>query len=349
MSPDPARRPLAGTRGVLPGTDLLEALRTLRGELGAPHVGALPELPARGFAATTTARTVTVLDGLHADGQAFGWRLVSRPSRESRLAESAWRSDLNLLADVVGAEGPGHRGTTQLTLLGPLTLAARLRLPNGEPVLSDHGARRDLADALVSGAEQAVRGLRTATEGEPLVLRWAEPDLEAVLAGTVPTSSGYRTLRAVPREEAVRVLTALAERTRSLGAEGLADPQSEALPSPAASEALEAFDGLALRPAPTLEHGHGRDWEEIARILEEGRSVRLGTVAADPRAGAPAQVERLSVLWRRLGLGPAALDRVVVEEREDLAAGSPAEARRVLARSAAVAEGLLETSRDESG
>ena len=45
----------------------------------------------------------------------------------------------------------GYTGPLKLQLTGPWTLAATVELPRGDKVLADHGARRDLAEALALG------------------------------------------------------------------------------------------------------------------------------------------------------------------------------------------------------
>ncbi|MFC6259172.1 hypothetical protein ACFP5Z_19170, partial [Kocuria oceani] len=56
-APDPRRTDpdvphVVGTAlGAMPGTDVVETVTLLRGELGAPHLSFLPSLPARGPAA----------------------------------------------------------------------------------------------------------------------------------------------------------------------------------------------------------------------------------------------------------------------------------------------------------
>ena len=46
---DPDVPGVVGTAlGTMPGTDVLESVTLLRGELGAPHISFLPALPARG-------------------------------------------------------------------------------------------------------------------------------------------------------------------------------------------------------------------------------------------------------------------------------------------------------------
>jgi hypothetical protein len=335
--PEARARALAGTRGELPGADLHESLLAVRGELGHPHLGALPELD-RGYASTRLARTIAGLEGLHADGQASGWRLREVPSVESRAAASMLASDVNVLADVVGEEGSAHRGGLVLSLTGPVSLAAALRLANGEAVLSDHGARRDLAASLEAGLAGTVARLREALDGEDLLIRWCEPAAEAALNAEIPTSSGYRTLRALPRGEARSALDRIAEATRALGVESVLDAGGAA-PDPGLSR---QFDGVAVRDPGEATAA----WEPLAADVERGKTVWLGTTPTRDGISPVPSVRRVWRLWRDLGLGPQALDRLRIEEGEPLTGIAPARATQVLGRSAAIAEGLHELSRE---
>ena len=102
-------RPLVRASGLgdFPGDDLGEAMSRVEGELGAPHLPFLPHLPALGWRSTPLARTLAVCEGLAFDGASFGWRMVhsgGRGARESALAQDRLLSDINLLADRVGAQ-----------------------------------------------------------------------------------------------------------------------------------------------------------------------------------------------------------------------------------------------------
>ena len=96
--------------GEFPGTQIIDALHRVRGELGHPHLPFLPELPERGWQGTTLARTIATLSGMELEGASYGWRLVHARgggTRESARARSRYVSDINALADVVGGESSG--------------------------------------------------------------------------------------------------------------------------------------------------------------------------------------------------------------------------------------------------
>lgn len=339
-----AARLSAGTRVSLPGTDMPESLRMLRGELGDPHQGALPVLPETGWAGTRLARTVATLGGLSADLQAAGWRLRESPGREARTAAARLSSDVQALADAIGAESAGHRGTTVVDLIGPLSLAAELHLGEGRAVVADHGARRDLREAQRAGLADLVRALRTALDGEELFLRVREPRAEEVLAGRVPTASGLRTLRAVPRGEARAALSELALAARSLGLGTILD-QGGPVPDP---DLRAEFDAVAVRPAST----DPRDWEAAAAAHDTGLGLRLGVLTGpDTRGRLPDPGREAAALWRTwrsLGLGQEHLRGIALEERADLDPVAPERVASLLGVGARTAQILAELAAEDA-
>lgn len=322
----------------LPGTDVVETATVIRGELGAPHRSVLPILPARSDIALTIPRSVGVLSELWCDLQPHGWRLTRHQGRESKAAESLLASDVNALADVVGAEKDGDRGPVTVQLLGPWSLSAGLHLHNGEKVLQDLGARRDVAESLADGLGDHVASVQQSLDGRPVVVRLDERDLQRVLAGEIPTASGYRTLRAVPRPEALQTLTNLAEAARHAGAAAVelvlpvgADPR----------DFLErGFDTLVLdRPGRAP-----REWEPVAAVVESG--VRLGVLI--PELARPLTVgglvETIVRPWTEIGLSAALLSEQMVLPGRELAQTNPGAVRRALTRVTDLAHGLQQTA-----
>lgn len=357
-APVPGARPSAVTATALgswPGTDPVEATRIIRGELGAPHLPFLVELPGRGPGADPVGRTASLLVDLFVDLQPHGWRLVDRPGRDDRRARSLLGQDLNVLADAVGAEEqPGDQ--LKISLRGPLSIASGLYLHNGERALSDAGARRELLQSLAAGAAQYVARAAAAAPGASVSVQVDEPDIIDILAGSVPTASGYRTLRAVPPQEVTAGWQLLRESLKAAGAGEVVlhlppSPRSAALrrgAQPPLDLALAAgMDGIAL-PARGLDGG---DWEAMAEAAEAGRSLWLGALPV-PAAGAPVAqvrtvVEEVLRPWRKVGLSVTDLPVLRVTPDTGLADADPAAARRVLERLTAVASALNEVAAGE--
>lgn len=321
--------------GPWPGEDPLEATRIIRGELGSPHLPFLAQLPDRGVGSDALGRTATLLEELAVDVQPYGWRLVDRPGKDYRRAVSALSTDINILADVAGAEDI-PAADVKIQLVGPLSLAAGLHLHNGERALIDHGARRDLADSLAAGVGAYLSRVAAAVPGARLVVQVDEPDIAAVLAGTIPTSSGYRTLRAVAASEARESWRVVLDALRLAGAAEIVVSVPE-IEAPFEQILAAGADGIAV-PMKALTN---RQWEQLAGAVEAGRRLWAGVL--DPSAELPRVadcVDRVWRPWRQLGLPASALAGVRVTPAAGAPARTPAHATAVLGRITQVADGL---------
>ena len=314
------------------GTDAAEAHRATHGELEGQHWPVLPELPDRGPGADDVGRSAALLRELPVDLQPHGWR-VSPPGvvgsgMDRRRAASFWREDAHRWADTAGAEGVSTERLA-VRVRGPLSLLGALWLPGGERVLIDAGARRDVAESYREGLIEALGRLRETTGARRLGVVLDEPWAAAVLAGALPTASGYRTVRSMPRDEARHVwrelLTGLMARggiedawlapgRAGVGSEdgapdhaALAALAAEALPdAPPPSETGTTRQPVSLvLPVGALE-GPGatpEEWGVVAGWADAGRRVTLRT------AERPATIVRT---WDRMGMDPALLRRVTL-------------------------------------
>lgn len=336
LTPAPPAEVTATALGSWPGEDPLEAARIIRGELGRPHLPFLAELPARGVGSDALGRTASLLEDLAVDLQPYGWRLVDRPGKDFQRAASALSTDVNILADVAGAEEL-PAAELKVQLVGPMSLAAGLHLHNGERALLDYGARRDLAESLAAGVGSFLAGVAAAVPGARLVVQLDEPEIAAVLAGAIPTSSGYRTLRAVPGAEARESWRVVTAALRAAGAAEVvvAVPEIEA----PFQEILSAgADGIAV-PVKALTF---RQWEQLAGAVEAGHRLWLGAldVSGSRLPSTAAAVDSVWRPWRELGLSPSGLASLRVTPSAGLAGLTPAQATAVLGRTTQVADGL---------
>ncbi|MGX5716934.1 hypothetical protein [Arthrobacter sp. MAHUQ-56] len=326
--------------GPWPGEDPLEAARIIRGELGSPHLPFLAELPDRGVGSDAVGRTASLLEELWADVQPYGWRLVDRPGKDIRRAASALATDINVLADVAGAE---ESSATELKvqLVGPLSLAAALHLHNGERAVVDHGARRDLAASLAEGVGSYLARVAAAVPGARLVVQVDEPDIAAVLAGAIPTASGYRTLRAVPGSEARESLRVVLDALRAAGASEIVVSVPE-LEAPFEQILAAGADGIAV-PLKALTN---RQWEQLAAAAEAGKRFWAGAldVSGSTLPKVADCVDSVWRPWRQLGLPAALLAAVRVTPSAGLAGHTPAQATAVLGRLTQLADGLNQRS-----
>jgi hypothetical protein len=332
----PQREVTATALGPWPGEDPVEAARIIRGELGSPHLPFLAELPDRGVGSDALGRTACLLEELAVDVQPYGWRLVDRPGKDFRRAASALATDINVLADVAGAEEKSA-AEIKIQLVGPLSLAAGLHLHNGERALIDYGARRDLAASLAAGVGDYLARVSAAVPGARVVVQVDEPDIAAVLAGTIPTSSGYRTLRAVPSSEVRESWRVVLDALRAAGAAEtvISVPEVEA---PFEQILAAGADGIAV-PLKALT---SRQWEHLAGAVESGKNLWIG--ALDAAGGTlPKVAESVETVWRpwrQLGLPALSLAAVRVTPSAGLAGRTPAQATAVLGRLTQLADGL---------
>jgi hypothetical protein len=192
--------------GSMPGTDIAEAQRIVLGEL--PDLPHLPELPDRGPGADMIGRSGALLIELPIELYAARWRLAGRPGHDLRVARDLLERDLDTMTE----QAAEFTGTFKVQAPGPWTLAASLDLPIGGKVLRDFGAARDLAESLADGIGAHIAEVRARLPLATVLLQLDEPSLPAVLAGHVPTESGFATLRhvdvSVARSALTRVISA---------------------------------------------------------------------------------------------------------------------------------------------
>jgi len=299
--------------GSLPGTDPREAAAIVAGELAdLPH---LAELPARGPGADMVGRTAALLADLHVDLQPSGWRLVDRPGLDERRARSHLSQDLDELERAL----EGVPGPVKLQACGPWTTAASLRLPRGEPALSDAGAVRDLVASLTEGLRTQVAEVRRRLPDVEPVLQLDEPSLPAVLVGGIRSTSGARSFAPVPVPMAEQVLRTLID---AVGAPVVVHCCASRPPVALLHRAGAAGLSLDLTVCP-------QDLDdEIGEAVEDGVALLAGLVPAVPSgqrslSSPAATVEPVRRLWRRLGLAPEALRHVVVTPTCGLAGADP--------------------------
>ena len=310
-----------------------EAVRIVLGELpDLPHV---PELPGRGAGASMTGRAVALLAGLGADLQPAGWRLTDAAGVDQRRARSLLGQDL----DQGEEQAQGHSGVFKVQVAGPWTLAATVERPRGDKVLADHGARRDLAQALADGVADHVADVRRRLVGvDRLVLQVDEPGLPEVLGGRVPTASGFGRHRTVDLPEASTALQWVLTAAAEAGAEPWVHSCAAGVPWSSVRDA--GAKGLSVDAGRLDAAG----LDAAAQALEAGETVALGLVAAtDPAAPpAPDQVAEQAQRWLdMLGLDPAEVgDRLVVTPSCGLAGATSAWATRALTLCRKAAENL---------
>jgi hypothetical protein len=304
--------------GSLPGTDIVEAVKATFGEL--PELPYLPELPARGPGADMLGRTAGLLVDLPVELYAGQWRTAARAGRDLRRTRELLRRDLDTLTD----QSDGYTGPLKVQAAGPWTLAAGLDLPVGGRVLRDHGAVHDLTASLAEGLAAHVAEVSARVPGAQVLLQLDEPSLPAVLAGRVPTESGWQTLRAV---SAPNVTSGLSTVVDAVGVPVVAHCCAADVPLGLLRDAGAAAVAVDLALVEEL--------DPLGELLDAGLGLFAGR--AEPDADA------LRTLWRDLGFPAERLPvQVVVTPACGLAGATPAQARAALAACRTAARTLWE-------
>ena len=331
----------------MPGTSPDEAIRVILGEL--PNLPHLPELPARGPGADLVGRTLALLVDLPSETTPRGWRLSERRGRDLGRASGLLEADLNALESAA----EGYAGAFKIQLAGPWTLAAAVELTRSiEPVLADQGAVADIKASLAEGVANHVKDVRARVPGARVVVQFDEPSLPSVLAGSVPSASGFRRLSPVDVTAAAEGLRGVLHAAQaptlvhccapdvpfgcltSAGASGISFDLSllRRRDEDALGEVAEAGLGIAIGAVPPVEASPDR------------AAARSGRAASRPGGGegaARATATAVISLWQRIGLPLRTLtEQVVVTPACGLAGASPGRARAVLAQCQAAA-GLI--------
>jgi methionine synthase II (cobalamin-independent) len=297
--------------GSLPFDDRDEAARVVVDEL--PEFVHLADLPSRGPGADMIGRGAALLVDVHVDLQPSGWRVVDRPGIDEGRARSMLDADLEALEIATF----GYEGPLKVQVAGPLTLAAGLERTRGDRMLADYGARRDLAESLAEGAAMHVSDLARRVPGASVVLQLDEPSLPAVLAGSIPTISGYGRLRSVAESEAESLLSAVISRVECPVVVHCcaANPPFQVIQragAAAVSIDVNVLDGSAL--------------DQLRVAVDAGLAAWPGVVPSIEPPHQPSDAEladRVRLFWRRLDQNPKDMaERTVITPTCGLAGAS---------------------------
>lgn len=318
--------------GSHPGTDPAEALRIVLGEL--PGLPQLPELPARGPGADMIGRTASLLVDLAVELQPSGWRFADRPGRDARRADDHLARDLDVLEQLAGS----GTGPFKIQVCGPWTLAAGIELRHGDRALKDPGAVRDVIASLTEGVAGHVAEVARRLPGAEILVQVDEPMLPAVLAGSVPTASGFGRLRAV--EEPV-VQAGLRRVLDGSGGWPLVHCCAPRVPFALLRGAGAKGVSIDMSLTPR------RDDEALGELIDAGVALFAGVLPATGTEVPAVQTAAAPVreLWRRLGFPAGGLgEQVVVTPACGLAGAAPGYVRAALARCREVARTLYEAA-----
>jgi hypothetical protein len=265
-------------------------------------------------------RTAAMFDGLSVDLQPAGWRLTSTSGRDQRRARSMLAHDLDVVEELLPTSAPALKQQ----IAGPWTLAASIERPRGDRILADHGARREVAESLVEGISAHLADLRRRAPHVELLVQIDEPSLPAVLAGSIPTASGYGRHRSVDRPEAEQLLRLVAQSISAAGATPVVHCCATDVPV-----SLLASSGFAAVSFDLALAVPGETW---SKVFEDG--VDLWPGGAEDR-------KQLDRWFRSLGFDDAAyIERTVVSPACGLGDVTPGEAREALALAQRIASSV---------
>lgn len=340
-TPDEPRRPEERATGLgsLPGTDHHEATRTVVGEL--PELPHVAELPARGVGADTVGRAAALLVDLAVEVWPSGYRVSARPGGQHRRGVELLARDVDALDEVLGETGAAPR-RVKTQVAGPWTLAAGVELRSGHRVLTDPGAVAEFTESLAEGLRGHVTELARRT-GAGVVVQLDEPTLPAVLAGSLPTPSGYGTVGAVPGARARAGLETLVGAAREAGAVGVVVHCCHPTP-PLALLGASGADAVAV-DLTALDRS-GAVLDALGELWDAPTELWLGLVPSTDPVGRP-ELEALArpalELADRLGFPHERLaDRAVVTPTCGLAGASPGWARTAMARAVELARAFAD-------
>jgi methionine synthase II (cobalamin-independent) len=325
--PAPARWGPASGVGSLPGTDAVEAVRLVVGEL--PEFAHLPELPGRGAGADLIGRSAALLVDVAVDLTPAGWRLVPRSGIDQRRAAEFLERDLDALYEVAGS----YTGPFKVQAAGPWTLAAGLERSRGDRAVVDAGARRDLAQSLAEGLAAHLAAVGSRLPGATLVVQLDEPSVPSVLQGGLPTVSGFGKLAAV---EASVVEHELADLVRRIAVPVVVHCCAPGVPM----DLFRAAGATGL----SFDLGLVQDLDAVGTAVEAGTHLLLGVVpGTDAALPAPkATASRVQAWWRELGFSADALSAAVtLTPTCGLAGATPGYARAAMTHVREAAKYLL--------
>lgn len=297
--------------GPWPGPDVLAAQRAVLDEVTAVPSGitGIPwtvRLPSRGPLGSGAATTAGLLVDLPVELGPHGWQLADRPGHDLFRLRADAREDLDALA----VAALGYDGPLVVPVCGPLTLAASLYLARGDRAVGDTGAVAELAESLAAGVVARVAELRRVVPGaRPLVLLH-EPLLAQVVAGVLPSFSGYARLRPVPAPVAAGHLGVVVGALRAAEVDAVVHLG-------AAAGLLRAVRstgvvGIGLTVAGLDEQA----WERVAEVVEDGAALWAqlppATVSSCAGPDVRAQADAVVEPWRRVGLPVSRLSGVTL-------------------------------------
>jgi methionine synthase II (cobalamin-independent) len=278
-------------------------------------------------------RGAGLLADLEVDLQPMGWRFVDRAGRDAHRTSALLREDLDELAEAFD----GYDGDLKVQIPGPWTLASSIWLHRGERSVVDAGATRDVIASLAEGLRAHLEEIARLVPKANLVVQIDEPGLPSVLAGRLPTASGFGRIRAIDP-------TIAAEGLRTVVAAAGGRHTVVHCCAPDVPLVLLRDTGVTFVSLDTTLLGP-KGWESLAATVESGVDLWAGAVPTDDtRAKVTDVIGSLVEAWRRVGLPRSDLSRVTLTPACGLAGLTPSGAASVQRLAVDAARALTETA-----
>lgn len=266
--------------GSFPGTDVQEITKIVAGEL--VDFPVIPELPARGPGADMIGRTLGILAKTGSEWSAettpTGWRISGNATAAVTTATRKAQSLLGEDLDAAEEAWARHDGPIKIAVTGPWALASSLELANGNLVISDLGAVRELVQAYDESMTALMGQLQRRMSAAKWVVQLDEPTAHAVVTGQIPTQSGLATHSAVDSEDVRQSLSKVITTLHKADAQVVVHTCDSTPPIEMLLHSKP--DGLALDLTALADEP--RYDESIGRLFEAGCTLVAGIVDVRP-------------------------------------------------------------------
>ena len=184
--------------GVVPGESSDEAARVIAGEC--PHAPFIPIIPRRGPGADPVGRMAGLLSWVTTDFAIetvpTGWRLTSALGRDITRSRGFISSDL----DAMEEQFAGFNGPITVSIVGPVTWAAKVENINGEKLIRDRGALRELSEAISMLCQRLLDDMQRRFPQAHFSIQLDEPLVMPATRGEIATASSLNTYVALDRQ-----------------------------------------------------------------------------------------------------------------------------------------------------
>jgi methionine synthase II (cobalamin-independent) len=211
-------------------------------------------------------------------------------------------------------------------------------------MLADPGAVRELAESLTEGLKLHVAEVRNRVPGAEIVVQLDEPALPGVLRGSVPTASGFGSLRSVDEPVVRETLAKLVAAMTALGADVAVHCCAPGVPFELLRQAGAKYLSF---DASRVDVENARTDEQLGEAIEAGSHLMLGVVPSlePPNRPAVTGLVRKVLSLTRLGFSPAVIaEHVTITPTCGLAGATPPWARRALMLAHRTADALTDAA-----